>query len=60
MAQKAAVKILVPTLLFIFPTIFVVLVGPAFYQIQETFLQQQERPGAMKAERAVNNTLDRN
>jgi tight adherence protein C len=37
MAQKAAVKILLPTLLCIFPAIFVVLVGPAIIQIQEAF-----------------------
>jgi tight adherence protein C len=37
MAQKAAVKILAPTLLLVFPTIFVVLVGPAIIQIQEAF-----------------------
>jgi tight adherence protein C len=36
-AQKAAVKILIPTLLLIFPAIFVVLVGPAVIQIQEAF-----------------------
>jgi tight adherence protein C len=36
-AQKAAVKILFPTLLFIFPAIFVVLVGPAAVQISESF-----------------------
>jgi tight adherence protein C len=36
-AQKAAVKILLPTLLLIFPAIFVVLVGPAVIQIQEAF-----------------------
>ncbi|EAQ78168.1 probable integral membrane protein [Blastopirellula marina DSM 3645] len=32
-AQQASVKILIPTLLFIFPTIFVVLAGPAAIQI---------------------------
>lgn len=35
LAQKAAIKILMPTLLFIFPAIFVVLVGPAVFQIRE-------------------------
>jgi tight adherence protein C len=35
MAQKAVVKILFPTLLFIFPTVFVVLAGPAAIQIKE-------------------------
>lgn len=38
MAQKAAVKILIPTLLFIFPAMFVVLIGPAVMQIKETLL----------------------
>ena len=37
MAQKAAVKILFPTLLLIFPAIFVVLVGPAAVRLSETF-----------------------
>lgn len=36
-AQKAAVMILLPTLLLIFPAVFVVLVGPALIQIQEAF-----------------------
>jgi tight adherence protein C len=36
-AQKAAVKILIPTLLLIFPAIFVVAVGPAVIQIQQAF-----------------------
>jgi tight adherence protein C len=39
-AQKAAVKILFPTLIFIFPTVFVVLVGPAAIQIHEGFRNQ--------------------
>ncbi len=33
MAQKAAVKILFPTLLCIFPAIFIVILGPAAFQI---------------------------
>jgi len=37
MAQKAAVKILMPTLLLIFPTVFVVIAGPAVIQILEAF-----------------------
>lgn len=37
-AQKVAVKILLPTLLLIFPAIFVVAVGPAVIQIQEAFV----------------------
>ena len=36
MAQKAATKILFPTLLFIFPAIFVVILGPAAIQISKT------------------------
>jgi tight adherence protein C len=37
LAQQAAVKILFPTLLFIFPAIFVVILGPAAFQILEYF-----------------------
>ncbi len=37
LAQKAAVKILFPTLLLIFPAVFVVLVGPAAIQLHEKF-----------------------
>lgn len=36
-AQKAAVKILIPTLLFIFPVIFVVLAGPAVIKVAGMF-----------------------
>lgn len=46
LAQQASVKILVPTLLFIFPTIFVALAGPAALQIQQSFhvVPQQSQP----------------
>ena len=36
-AQKAAVKIMIPTVLFIFPAIFVVVLGPAMFQLSEMF-----------------------
>jgi tight adherence protein C len=42
MAQKAAVKILFPTLLFIFPAIFVVVVGPAVYDIMESIVHMNK------------------
>ncbi len=38
LAQKASVKILIPTLLFIFPAMFVVLIGPAVMQIKNLLL----------------------
>ena len=37
LAQKAAVKILFPTLLCIFPAIFIVLLGPAAFQMGKLF-----------------------
>jgi len=37
MAQKAGTKILMPTLLFIFPAIFVVILGPATIQVMDMF-----------------------
>jgi tight adherence protein C len=36
-AQKASVQILFPTLLFIFPAIFIVLLGPAAFQMAKLF-----------------------
>jgi tight adherence protein C len=39
MAQKASVKVLFPTLLFIFPAIFVVILGPAAFRILEHLKQ---------------------
>lgn len=39
LAQKAAVKVLIPTLLFIFPPVLVILVGPAAIELHEKFLQ---------------------
>jgi tight adherence protein C len=36
-AQKAAVKLLIPTVLFIFPALFVVILGPAAFDIFEHF-----------------------
>ncbi len=38
-AMKAPVKILIPLALFIFPTIFVILLGPAVIQIFEHFVE---------------------
>jgi tight adherence protein C len=37
MAQKASVKLLVPTILFIFPVIFVVILGPAMIHLVRIF-----------------------
>lgn len=42
-AQKTAVKLLLPLILFIFPTIFVVLVGPAVLQLIQMF--SGDKPG---------------
>jgi tight adherence protein C len=40
-AQKAAVKIVFPTLLCIFPAIFIVILGPAAYQIAGMFTKMK-------------------
>jgi tight adherence protein C len=37
-AAKTAVKIMIPLVLFIFPGVFVILVGPAGIQIANTML----------------------
>jgi tight adherence protein C len=41
MAQKAATKILIPTILFIFPGIFIVVMGPAVIQLMAMFAQMK-------------------
>jgi len=43
-ARKAAVKILVPTVLLIFPSVFVVVAGPAAIQIAETMPAASQPP----------------
>jgi len=43
MAAKAAVKVLFPTLIFIFPAIFVVILGPAVFQIVERLAEVLNR-----------------
>ena len=42
MAQKAATKILFPTLLFIFPSILIIILGPAAIQIIEVMRNIQK------------------
>ena len=36
-AQKASTMILIPTLLFIFPAVFVILLAPAVFQVMKVF-----------------------
>jgi tight adherence protein C len=44
MAAKAAVKVLIPTLLLIFPALFVVVLGPAVFDILELFDEMDVLP----------------
>ncbi len=51
LAQKASMKILLPTLLLIFPATFVVLAGPAVMEVTEAFEEAenpQPQPGIRK------------
>ena len=36
-AAKAPVKIMIPTVIFIFPVVFIILLGPAVVSLLETF-----------------------
>ena len=42
-ARQAAVKLLIPTILFIFPALFVVILGPAIYEIWEMLIHMREQ-----------------
>ena len=54
LAHKAAVKVLLPTLFFIFPAVFVVLVGPAALQLQRGFSPAKAKPPAAADSRTPN------
>ncbi len=43
-AQRASTQVLMPTMLLIFPAIFVVLAGPAAIQLSEVFAKKDEPP----------------
>jgi tight adherence protein C len=43
MAQRASIKILFPTLLFIFPAVFIVILGPAAFQIADLMSKVMNR-----------------
>ncbi len=47
-AQKAAVKVMIPTLLLIFPSVFIVLAGPAVIQLTEKFGASQQVSSSRK------------
>lgn len=49
-AQRAGAKILFPTLLFIFPAIFVILLGPAAMQVSQV-IKTMKRPPAQKSKK---------
>jgi tight adherence protein C len=44
-AQKASTKILIPTLLFIFPAVFIVLLAPAVFKVAAIFGSQEPGKG---------------
>lgn len=46
LAQKASVKVLIPTLLFIFPPVLVILVGPAAIDLHEKFIKPKTTASA--------------
>jgi tight adherence protein C len=37
MAMKAPIKMLLPMVIFILPTIFIILLGPVIFKVMETF-----------------------
>lgn len=39
-AQKAAIKLLFPLAIFLFPTLFIALIGPAMLQLMDTFFKK--------------------
>ena len=41
-AQKASTKILIPTLLLIFPAVFVILLAPAAFRVQDMFAAKED------------------
>lgn len=39
-AQKAAIKLLFPLAIFLFPTLFIALIGPAMLQLMDNFFKK--------------------